>query len=281
MEQHFGGLKATREYFLTYVQPQMKEVPPGYLQKISSNRIFATLFYPNALAGAILLLLPPILSVLWGLRERFTAGARGLLVATVGFGALACLFWSGSKGGWLLALLLGIIVLLRLKIKTNVKVGLIAAVLALGLAGFFARHLAFFEKGATSVNARFDYWRAGVQITREHPIFGTGPGTFYIPYEKIRDPKSEPSRLTHNDYLEQATDSGIPALLLYAGFIVGGLVWSARTKEFREDWQRFAIWVGVLGFALQSLMEFSLYIPALSWTAFAFLGWMMGCAKSE
>jgi O-antigen ligase len=281
MEQHFGGLKATREYFLTYVQPQMKEVPPGYLQKISSNRIFATLFYPNALAGAILLLLPPILSVLWGLRERFTAGARGLLVATVGFGALACLFWSGSKGGWLLALLLGIIVLLRLKIKTNVKVGLIAAVLALGLAGFFARHLAFFEKGATSVNARFDYWRAGVQITKEHPIFGTGPGTFYIPYEKIRDPKSEPSRLTHNDYLEQATDSGIPALLLYAGFIVGGLVWSARTKEFREDWQRFAIWVGVLGFALQSLMEFSLYIPALSWTAFAFLGWMMGCAKSE
>jgi hypothetical protein len=37
--------------------------------------------------------------------------------------------------------------------------------------------------------------------------------------------------------------------------------------------------LGVLGWALQSLMEFSLYIPALSWSAFAFLGWMI--AKGE
>jgi hypothetical protein len=279
MEQHFGGLKATREYFLTYVYPQMKEIPPGYWQKMTGERIFGTLFYPNTLAGAILLLLPAILAVLWGMRERFTTGARGLLVGIVGLGALACLFWSGSKGGWLLALVLGMIVLLRLKIKTAIKVGLISAVLVLGLAGFFARHLGFFQKGATSVNARFDYWHAAVRITKEHPIFGTGPGTFFIPYEKIRNPKSEPSRMTHNDYLEQASDSGIPALLLYAAFIVGGLIWSAKTKDFREDCQMFAIWLGVLGWALQSLMEFSLYIPALSWTAFALLGWMIG--KSE
>src|ERR1051326_4103302 len=94
-----------------------------------------------------------------------------VLVGIVGLGALACLFWSGSKGGWLLALVLGMIVLLRLKIKTAIKVGLISAVLVLGLAGFFARHLGFFQKGATSVNARFDYWHAAVRITKEHPIF--------------------------------------------------------------------------------------------------------------
>lgn len=279
MEQHFGGLKATREYFLAYIYPQMKEVPPGYMQKISSGRIFGTLFYPNALAGAILLLLPPILAVLWGLRERFTVGARGLLVGIVALGALCCLFWSGSKGGWLLALLLGLIVLLRLKFRTAIKIGLITAVLVLGLAGFFARHLGFFQKGATSVSARFDYWQAAVQITKEHPVFGTGPGTFFIPYQKIKRPESEPSRLTHNDYLEQASDSGIPGLLLYAGFIVGGLIWSARDKEFSQNWQTFAIWLGVLGWSLQSLMEFALYIPALSWSAFAFLGWMIGKAQ--
>lgn len=279
MEQHFGGLKTTREYFLTYVYPQMKEVPPEYLKKIKGERIFGTLFYPNTLAGAILLLLPPILAVLWGLRERFTTGARGLLVGIAGLGALACLFWSGSKGGWLLALLLGMLVLLRLKLKTSIKIGLIGVVLVLGLAGFFAKYLGFFEKGATSVNARFDYWRAAIHITKEHPILGTGPGTFFIPYEKIRNPKSEPSRLTHNDYLEQASDSGIPALLLYATFVAGGLIRSARTRDFREDWLTFTVWLGLLGWALHSLMEFSLYIPALSWTAFALLGWMIG--KSE
>ena len=98
LEQHFGGLKETRQYFLTYIYPRMKEVPPGYLQKISSERIFGTLFYPNALAGAILLLLAPIVAVLWSLRQRFTQGARALLVGIVAVGGLSCLFWSGSKG---------------------------------------------------------------------------------------------------------------------------------------------------------------------------------------
>jgi len=281
LEQHFGGLKETRQYFLTYIYPQMKEVPPGYLQKISSSRIFGTLFYPNALAGAILLLLPPILAFLWGLRERFTVGARRLLVGIAAVGGLSCLFWSGSKGGWLLALLMGLIVLLRLKFSGAVKLSLIVAVLVVGLAGFFVRYLGYFHKGATSVSARFDYWQAAVQITKEHPVFGTGPGTFFIPYQKIKRPESEPSRLTHNDYLEQASDSGIPGLLFYASFIVGGLVWIARRKDFLNNWQTFAVWLGVLGWALQSLMEFALYIPALSWSAFAFLGWMMGSSKSE
>jgi len=31
-----------------------------------------------------------------------------------------------------------------------------------------------------------------------------------------------------------------------------------------------------LGWALQSLLEFGLYIPALAWSAFALLGWLVG-----
>jgi len=90
---------------------------------------------------------------------------------------------------------------------------------------------------------------------------------------------------------------------LYSGFIVGALASSypritrlppesnkahvpkqetprkpTRTEaEGPLDSQRqnqlwFSLWLGALGFSLQSLMEFSLYIPALAWTAFAFLG---------
>ena len=36
----------------------------------------------------------------------------------------------------------------------------------------------------------------------------------------------------------------------------------------------FAVWLGVLGWSLQSLVEFGLYIPALAWPAFTFLGWL-------
>ena len=217
-EQQFGGLKESRDYFFQYVYPQMKEVPPEYLKKISSNRIFATLFYPNALAGMLLLLLPAMLAALWQARRLLTAAARGFLMGVVGTAGLACLYWSGSKGGWLLMLLLGLVGLLRVPFSRRLKMVLVSGVLVVGLAGFFWRHAGFFQKGATSVSARFDYWRAAAQTAKDKPVFGTGPGTFAIAYQKIKRPESEMARLVHNDYLEQASDSGVLGLLAYAIF---------------------------------------------------------------
>jgi O-antigen ligase len=283
-EQHFGGLEASRRYFFLYVYPQLKEVSPDYLKKINSTRIFATLFYPNTLAGALLLLLSAALAGLWQLRAFLTPAARWLLrflVALVGAAGLACLYWSGSKGGWLLMLLLGLVALLRLPFERRLKAALVTVILLAGLAGFFLKYAGFFQKGATSVSARFDYWRAAAQTARDKPLFGTGPGTFAIAYQKLKRPESEMARLVHNDYLEQASDSGVVGLVAYTLFIVGALAWSfprASTSAAAgpEHWQVFAVWLGILGWSLQSLAEFGLYIPALAWSAFAFLGWLLG-----
>jgi O-antigen ligase len=283
-QQEFGGLKETRRYFFLYIYPTMKEVSPEYLKKISSDRIFSTLFYPNALAGCLLLLLPATSAALWQLRGLMTAAARTFLVGLVGVAGLACLYWSGSKGGWLLMLVLGLLVLLRFPFSSRLKVVLVTGVLLAGLAGFFWKHAAFFEKGAKSVSARFDYWQAAIQTARDKPLFGTGPGTFKVAYEKIKRPESEMARLVHNDYLEQASDSGLVGLLTYALFIAGALIRSfprpsPTSAAQPEDWLTFAVWLGVLGWALQGLDEFGLYIPALAWTAFALLGWLLGKAQ--
>ncbi len=311
-EQHFGGLEQTRKYFFLYLYPRMKEVPPEYLKKLSSTRIFSTLFYPNALAGALLLLLPVMVAFVWQARERFTYAARVFLVAIIGIGALGCLYWSGSKGGWLLMLLLGLVWLLRLPFNRTLKRALVAGILLAGLAGFFWRYAGFFQKGATSVGARLDYWQAALKTTSAHPLFGTGAGTFSIAYQKVKRPESEMARLAHNDYLEQASDSGWPGFVLYSAFILGALIIGFPTghapnelkssphgsrkttpegqvkKDREEDgslgkttfdtetWISFALWLGVLGWALQGLMEFGLYIPALAWPAFAFMGLLLG-----
>src|SRR5439155_2143972 len=111
-------------------------------------------------------------------------------------------------GGWLLLLLQGLVLLLRLPLSRKLKIAFLAAVLIAGLAGFFVKYSGFFQKGATSVIARFDYWRAAIQTVKQRPLFGTGPGTFAIPYQKLKAPEAEMSRLVHNDYLEQASDSG-------------------------------------------------------------------------
>jgi O-antigen ligase len=170
---------------------------------------------------------------------------------------------------------------LRLPFNQRLKVILVTGILFAGLAGFFWRHAIFFQKGATSVSARFDYWRAVVQTAKDKPLFGTGPGTFAIAYKKVKRPESEMARLVHNDYLEQVSDSGVVGLLTYALFIVGALIQTFprpdRASETQpEDWLTFAVWLGVLGWALQSISEFGLYIPALAWTAFALFGWLLG-----
>ena len=280
LQQHFGGLEETRRYFYAEVYPKMKQIPPEYFKKMTSDRIFSTMFYPNALAGALLLLLPPTLGLLFTC-QRFTIAARSFLAGLIGLAALLCLYWSGSKGGWLLMLLLGLLFFLRLPVRRQLKLTLVSAVLVLGLAGFFARYLGFFQKGATSVSARFDYWRAAAQTAGTHPLFGTGPGTFSISYQKLKRPESEMSRLTHNDYLEQASDSGIPASLAYTGFVVSCLIWTLKNRALTADWRVFSLWLGTLGWALQSAVEFSLYLPALAWPAFAFLGYLTGVPKTD
>jgi O-antigen ligase len=281
LRQHFGGLEESRRYFFLYVYPQMQALPPGYLKKISTNRIFATLFYPNALAGVILMLLPVTIAVLWSLRERFTIGARRFLVGVVAVAALGCLYWSGSKGGWLLMLVIGLVASLFLPFKRRFKVMLVAGVLIFGLAGFFWKYSGFFKRGATSVVARFDYWRAAAQTAKANPVFGTGPGTFGIAYEKIKKPESELSRMTHNDYLEQASDSGLAGFLSFTGFVAAALVFAYRRSGLRGDWVKLAIWLGLLGWALQSLVEFGLYIPAIAWPAFGLLGWLLAQVPNQ
>ena len=281
VRQEFGGLEETRRFFHLYVYPQLKEVPPEYLKKLTSDRIFSTLFYPNTLAGALLLLGPPLLGFVWASRGRLTSLMRWLLMALSGFAVLACLYWSGSKGGWLLMLVIGLVWLLHLRLRKWLKITMVGVVLTTGLVGFFWRYSAFFERGATSVVARFDYWEAAWKTAKQHPVLGAGPGTFAVSYKRIKRPESEMARLAHNDYLQQACDSGFVGFMAYAAFIWGSLIWVYFMGGLGGDWLKFSVWLGLLGWALQGLLEFGLYIPALAWPAFVFMGWLLGLARKR
>ena len=133
LEQHFGGLEATRQYVRS--QPNWQQLPAEYLRKLESNRIFSTLVYPNALAGAMVLLLPMGLTGLWRLSARLSVVTRWTLVGVLGLSGLGCLYWSGSKSGWLIALVMGLVAFLRLKLRRAAKVWIVGAVLVVGLAG--------------------------------------------------------------------------------------------------------------------------------------------------
>ena len=84
------------------------------------------------------------------------------------------------------------------------------------------------------------------------------------------------ARLTHNDYMQQASDSGFPGLLIYSVFIIGMLRMGYAGLGDGASVLRFGVWLGLLAWAIQALGEFTLYVPAVAWPAFAFAGWLVG-----
>jgi O-antigen ligase len=191
------------------------------------------------------------------------------------------LFWSGSKAGWLIATALAGVWLFRLKWPARLKWAMLTIVLLVGLAVFAVRFHNYFAAGATSVGARFDYWRAAAQTTHDHPLFGTGPGTFQRPYAQIKSPDAEMARLAHNDYLEQFSDSGIIGGICYAAWIVLALLTAGRRVWRSSSYLQFSLFLGLVGWFAQDLVEFSLFVPALAWTAFTLLGCILQMSSNE
>ena len=351
--QKYGGLRETREFYeqayrgelspdlqVEFNTPEFRTMfeAPGFQKRINSERIYSTLTYPNSFAGAILLLLPMSLALVHQFCRRASFVLRATLVGVLGYAGVACLIWSGSKAGWLVALALIALATLQLfrstvtpaLVDTNspgvpakpgtqradrrrhinpsdkepqsaskastssvdrsaggvhesrrllgagwgIRAGIIGLVCLVGLAGFFAKYSDYFRRGAPSVGARFGYWTAAFQTAAKHPLLGTGPGTFSVSHAQVKDPEAEMARLAHNDYLEQASDSGWVGLISYTMWIFGALGFVFR-RGF-PDVISFGLWLGCVGFALQSLVEFGLYVPALAWPAMVFLGGLVG-----
>lgn len=245
---------------------------PMILLKLERGRVHGTLVYPNALAGAVLLLLPlslvTVATVTRDQRTSIRAAALGLLMI-LGSGGLV---WSGSKSGWLIALGMVAVGLLRSPWGRRWARIAIPVVLVVGLTAFGLRFERYFRQGATSVGARMDYWRAAVQTTLERPLTGTGPGTFQRPYARLKSPEAEMARLVHNDFLEQFSDSGVPGGIAYLVWILAWILHSGRRALMGGDTLWFAVALGGTAWLCQGLTEFALYVPALAWTAFLLIG---------
>ena len=95
VEQHFGGLAATRKYAAAYGE----NLPPDLRHRLTSNRVFSTLVYPNALAGFLVVAFAPVLIWIWSCRLRNWI-KWGTLFFTGGLMVFA-LALTGSRGGFI------------------------------------------------------------------------------------------------------------------------------------------------------------------------------------
>jgi hypothetical protein len=114
-----------------------------------------------------------------------------------------------------------------------------------------------------SSNSRANYWQVAWDEWKEHPLTGTGAGTFMYTWLENR-PGFGGVKQVHNVYLEQGTETGIVAFLALAGF-AALLVGYAARAAWQAAGERKVLLAGLTGavvvYLVSSALEWHWYIP--------------------
>ena len=276
LEQRYGGLQRSREYAALY--GDIAHAPPDMLLRMTSDRVFASLVYPNALAGYLVLAFAPTLAWIWVRGRMWVTWMKWSTLLFVGGLMTFCLALTGSRGGFVAFAAMVVAGLLCFVPKGSRRIRWVVVAL-IAIAGVFwmAQRGGLVRLGTESVSARRDYWLGAIAIARDHPWLGTGPGTFGSIYPKYKIAATEEAQMVHNSFLQMWSDSGI------IGFLTFALLWLVALRDaFHLARQRLydpaaiAVCAALAGWVVHSLVDFDLYIPGVAMPAFLLLGVLQG-----
>ncbi|GMU52093.1 MAG: hypothetical protein AMXMBFR33_12390 [Candidatus Xenobia bacterium] len=219
----------------------------------------------------------PLLGLLlvFGLLPRSTGGEQSYLLVVSGALAIA-VFLSGSRAGALgLMAGIGCYVLLSLGRQWGTHRILVVMLIPLLMGGM----LVILMKGPAAlskwtslasgndtlgVTSRLSIVKVGVPLGLEHPIFGTGPGTFHLAYQSRRPPTrgEDYMNVAHNDYVQILVEMGVPGLLLWLGLVglaAGIGVYVTRHESSSEHAGATA---GIIAMGVYALGNFAVPVPA-------------------
>jgi O-antigen ligase len=276
LEQHYGGFQRTRDFAALY--GDSAHTPPDLLLRMSSNRVFASLVYPNALAGYLVLVFAPMLAWIWVRGRKWEVWIKWCTLVFVGALILFCLALTGSRGGFVAFVAMVMAGLFCFAPKGSQRTRWVVITLV-ALAGVFvlAQRGGLIGLGTDSVSSRRDYWQGAIRIARDHPWLGTGPGSFGSIYPKYKTAASEEAQMVHNSFLQMWSDSGV------AGFVIFALLWLVALRDAfhlarqrTHDAAAVAICAALAGWVVHSLVDFDLYVPGVAIPAFLLLGVLQG-----
>ena len=204
--------------------------------------------------------------------QLFVKSLRIQFKALIGLYLLVTLYvikeTHSQQGFLVLALGIGVIVgvyVLQIKRSLGIAYGLLSIV------GFFAVLIGTLNKGPLasilykdSVTYRGDYWRAGWNMTINHPIFGVGMDSYGDWYRRsrtlaatLRRGPDTTSNAAHNVYLDISSYGGFPLLIIYMALMV--LVVISAVKVLKRSKGFDPVFVGLFGgwvaFQAQSIIS--------------------------
>ena len=234
----------------------------------------------NHYAGLMEMLIP--LSATYVLSRPEGHPQRNLL----GFAVLlpiASLLLSGSRGGFI-SLLTEIIILGTVLFKVSLISGR-RSLLSIGVLGVTAAAILFFWIDPGQISKRlegvFELKNANdassghraetaldtLLILRDHPLTGTGIGSFATAFPQYQTVPGDPVwDHAHNDYAEGLAETGV-----IGGVLIFGALTIFLKRTFRSlgagpknvvGWMQLGAAVGVLGILIHSFFDFNLRMPA-------------------
>jgi O-antigen ligase len=234
---------------------------------------------PNSLAAFLVLLLPAT--------GTLGAGRGARAVHRVWWGWATAVLALGlvltvSRGAWIALAIAFVVWPLCAAHMTWRRRGIVAGVVLLSVVCVTAAVVVF----SPHVRARFAglvqdagelsrpiLWRAAWNLFRDHPVTGTGAGSYNVLLERYRPEHfADDPQWAHNDYLNTLSDYGVIGFALFFGAVAVIVVrsrGSRATNVVPQDWLdlpavRTALGIGVMAFGFQLFVDFHFKIPALA-----------------
>jgi O-antigen ligase len=194
-----------------------------FIVKHSSYRVDGPLEDPNDFAYLLACTLPIVVYLIGADRRRRLLWSGCFLVIAA---AMLATFSRGALVGLGVLLLWG--ALTRRIPLWVLASGVLTALVVVALALTAWRPLikvAFHEKAhiaQSNTESREAFWVAALKLTARRPLTGVGPGRY--PKEAApllrNDPIALKEPITHNTYLQILSENGVPALLLFAAYLL-------------------------------------------------------------
>jgi O-antigen ligase len=189
---------------------------------------------PNDLALSIIISLPLCLVLLFLSRSWLSKILWSISLLVMTYAVLL----TGSRGGFLALVVVVAVCLWEFAIRGRRRYLLVLAtllvVVGLLVSGgmLIGRFKGTFNskddnaEGYGSAQQRLQlFWRS-IEVTKEHPLFGVGPGNFVQ--------VSGNWHVAHNSFTQMSSEGGIPALILYVLILWSGFTNLRATKRFAK-----------------------------------------------
>ncbi|MBI3448714.1 MAG: O-antigen ligase family protein [Acidobacteria bacterium] len=225
--------------------------------------------------------LPIAIGLTFAARRRLAHGTVDALPQFLlsGFAAIttmAGILYSLSRGGMISTSLSMLLIagLLATYGRHKREIAILALILALA-GGFLLwigpehvlERVGTLKRGQSdpSIGGRMEAWTHAMRLIADHPVVGTGLGTFAFSFLRYAPPGGSWWDVAHNEYIELVCDTGVPGAVLA---LLGGGAWLFivwRPGLFRDSPSRYAhagILAGIAALLVHSCITSNLQVPA-------------------